>query len=174
MGTAENRLKNSAVSAGIPAGGAVIFSFSIRNRNHLVRSASHSKLCRRFDRVNTISALHTLDEVIFSRIIRLINQIDACLVECHRIEAGKDSDILHAGIFRHCAAVTVYGEVAHYIDICNLVLKIVSNCLCRVRHCLKESVLLCAPHLVRLSAPWIFAFPCEEAQPIESCFNAPP
>ncbi len=72
---------------------------------------------------------------------RGIDEIDARLIDRDRVERGENADVLHAGVLRHGAAVTVHGEVFHHIHERHAAVEIIHNGACRVRHARKEHVL---------------------------------
>ena len=62
------------------------------------------------------------------------HQIHAGLVNSYRVCRSQDTDVIHAGVFCHCTAVTVYRKIFHNIDKSNPAFKMFHNAGGRIRH----------------------------------------
>lgn len=47
----------------------------------------------------------------------LVHQIDGCLIDCHRIFRGKDSNIIHDGSVRISITITGRGDLSEEVEI---------------------------------------------------------
>ena len=108
----------------------------------LVFAAADAELSGGLNGVGAIAALNALYKVVAPGVVRGVHQINAGLVDGHRVERGQNADILHAGVLGSGAAIAVDGEVLHHVYKHRVVTKIVFHGPCRVRHGVEKTQLL--------------------------------
>ena len=64
----------------------------------LVFAAADAELSGGLNGVGAIAALNALYKVVAPGVVRGVHQINAGLVDGHRVERGQNADILHAGV----------------------------------------------------------------------------
>ena len=116
-----------------PLSDARLFIWNLQ-RYQFIFPAADIKLGCSFNSVNTVAAFHSFDKMVFARVIGLIYEVDACLINGNRVKACQDTDVLHARVFCYRTAVAVYGKVAHDIDVGNFPLEMLGNCPCGICH----------------------------------------
>ena len=105
-------------------------------------------LLRYFDGMHTVAALDALQQVISAGVGGGVHQVQASLIDGDRVQGYQNTDVLHTGILCHVAAVAVYADVFHYVDIHCLALKPVCNRPGGVCHGFQEGILLPIPEMV--------------------------
>ena len=116
---------------------------SLCQLDQFVFPAAKAKLCCSFNCMDTVSGFHTLKEVRLTRVVLCgIDQIQAGLIDSNGIQRGENADILHAGVFRNRAAVTVYGKILHDVYKSNPAFKMPHHGRSGVCHSFAEAILL--------------------------------
>ena len=101
--------------------------------------------------MDAVETLDALNEVVATRIVGRVDEVEARLVDGDGVKGGKNADIFHTRVLRHGAAVAVDGHVLHHVDVDDLAVEKLDDGLRRVGHGLKEGILLGRPHLFGLA-----------------------
>ena len=94
------------------------------------------------NRMDAVTGFNPFDQIFFPWIFALIDQINAGLIQCDRIQRGQDTDVSDLRIFRFRAAVAVNRHVAHYVDEDNVFFLIVENGFRGVGHGFQELIMI--------------------------------
>ena len=115
--------------------------------NKLVFSCAVAVICRSFDGMNTVTAFYTLDKMSLAGVGAGINKVDAGLIDGNGVCGNEDTDVSNTRVFGNCAAVTVHTHIFHYVDVKEVALKVFYNRARRIRHRLKEGIVVGGPYL---------------------------
>ena len=88
--------------------------------------------------MDAVAAVHPLHEVLLAGVVGVYHQVNAGLIDGHRVQRGQNADVLHAGVLRHRAAVAVHGQILHHVDEGDLPLKMLRHAGGSISHGLRE------------------------------------
>lgn len=111
-----------------------------------------------------------------SAVRRAVHEIDAGLIERHRVRGGQNADIVHVRRRRIAVAVAVHREIVHdaHIGDALAAAQIIRHGFGRIRHGFEEVILIPGEAARRVPALWIQLLPSLEPKPMEIFLMAPP
>ena len=88
---------------------------SIIQAHQLIGSAAQANFLRVFQGMQAVPGLDAVYEGL--TVLRRIYQVDASLVQRHRVDGGQDTDVVHIRFSGVSIAVAVHAQTVHDVDV---------------------------------------------------------